>query len=62
MITIEDRARLVKQADNVHPSDRAAMLIVQDIAGDFMVTTIGAPESMRVLKEGAIKLLKGGVQ
>ena len=62
MITIEDRARLVKRADSVHTTDKAAMLVVMDATEEFQVSTYGDPISMGFLREQAIKLLKGGVQ
>lgn len=62
MITLEDRARLVKRADGIHTTDKAAMLIVLDATGEFQVATFGDPISMGFLREQAIKLLKGGVQ
>lgn len=61
-MTIEDRARLVMRADEVHSTDKAAMLIVLDATDEYRVVTVGDPVSMGVLKSEAIKLLKSDIQ
>lgn len=48
---IEEYKRLIARMNEIHPSDRAAILITTDCAGDIHTATFGDPDEIALLRK-----------